>query len=341
MAQQQGLENIFILGGGNFGTCLANHLAKRYNVTIWTRSKQVAIHINKHLKNPKYLTSFQLSPRIKAVWELDFDALNDSAAMVLAIPTQSLRAVLEPLRERLGAGVLVINTCKGIEDHSLLLPSEVIGDVLGKSYQANAVTLSGPSFAIELIQGQPACVSLASKNRASCLNAQKICHSPIFRAYTSEDPIGLEVAGALKNVIAIGAGACIGLSYGQNSLAAFVTRGLAEITRIGVRLGANPLTFNGLGGVGDLFLTCTSSKSRNYTIGYRMGKKERLDDILDSLGSVAEGVVTAKAANLLVDRLKVDAPITKVIYGVLYEGQLVDEAIHTLLNRDPKPEILF
>lgn len=332
-------EQVYVLGGGNFGTCLAQHLSERYNVTIWTRSEQIASYINQHLKNPKYLSAYQLSPRIKAVSNIDIDEIERSKALILAIPTQGLRSVLGQLKGRISEESLLINTCKGIENSTMLLPSQIIGDVLGNSYADNAVALSGPSFAVELIQRQPSCVSLGSKNHESALKAQKICHSPVFRAYTSDDPIGLEVAGALKNVMAIAAGACIGLGYGQNSLAAFVTRGLAEITRVGIRLGASPLTFHGLGGVGDLFLTCSSRKSRNFTVGYRLGQKEGLEEIINSLGSVAEGVTTAKAAYKMVTEQNVDAPITKAVYGVLYENKDIDEAVYTLLNRDPKPEI--
>jgi glycerol-3-phosphate dehydrogenase (NAD(P)+) len=201
------------------------------------------------------------------------------------------------------------------------------------------VFLSGPSFAVEIMAGHPTCVSVASHDPDCALAAQKMCHTPLFRCYTSSDPVGLEIAGALKNVIAIASGAAAGLGYQENSRAAFLTRGLAEMTRIGLALKANPITFNGLGGVGDLFLTCTSKKSRNFTVGYRLGNGEQLDTIVESVGSVAEGVTTAKAAFELVDRLGVDAPIIREVFAVLYQGKDIQDAIRDLLNRDPKPEV--
>ena len=211
----------------------------------------------------------------------------------------------------------------------------MLGDAIGD----RSVILSGPSFAVEIMGGQPTCVSLASRDAERCLQAQYLCHTPLFRCYTSDDPVGLETAGALKNVIAIAAGAAAGLGYQQNSQAALMTRGLAEMTRIGLAMGANPITFNGLGGVGDLFLTCTSRKSRNYTVGFRLGQGENLDHIIESVGSVAEGVTTAKAANTLADKLGVDAPIIREVYAVLYKGKDIHDTIIDLLNRTPKPEI--
>jgi glycerol-3-phosphate dehydrogenase (NAD(P)+) len=210
---------------------------------------------------------------------------------------------------------------------------------LGADVADNLVALSGPSFAIEVAKRLPTAVTMASLNKDRAVWGQRVFHSPYFRVFTSSDPKSLEVAGALKNIIAIAAGACDGFGYQANSRAALITRGLAEMTRAGVAYGANPLTFNGLSGVGDLFLTCTSQKSRNYRVGYRLGQGEKLENIVQSLGSVAEGVATTKAAYQLSLDMNVDMPITKEVYRVLYEAKPIKEAVLALLNRDAKDEI--
>ncbi len=333
-------KSILVLGSGNFGTCLAQHLAsKGLSVTIWARNEEVARGINTTRRNPVYLSDILLSERISATPKLEADTLKDRSLIVLAVPTQSVRAVLECMRPMIAPDTIIVSAAKGIENNTLALPMDIIKDVLGRDHGERAVVLSGPSFAAEVISMQPTAVSLASYSEQAALAVQAIFHTPYFRAYTSDDPVGLEVAGALKNVIAIAAGACAGLGYQQNSQAALLTRGLAEITRIGVRLGANPLTFTGLGGVGDLFLTCSSKKSRNYSVGYRLGQGEVLDHVLKTLGSVAEGVATTKAARQLAKKLSVDAPITEQVYAVLYEGRPIKEAVMGLMTREAKPEL--
>jgi glycerol-3-phosphate dehydrogenase len=333
-------HRITVLGAGNFGTCLAQLFAnKGFDVVLWDIVPEIAESISKRRRHPTYLKDFILSDRISATVDRDERIVTESDAVVLAVPTQALRAMLTTWKGKITEAPLIICAAKGIETDTLKLPGAVILDVLGETIGQKAVILSGPSFAVEIMGGQPTCVSLASQSRQSALFAQQICHTPLFRCYTSDDPIGLETAGALKNVIAIAAGAAAGLGYQQNSQAALMTRGLAEMTRIGLALGANPITFNGLGGVGDLFLTCTSRKSRNFTVGYRLGQGDKLDDILKAVGSVAEGVTTAEAAHALAGRLNVDAPIIREVYSVLYQGKDIMDTIHDLLNRTPKPEI--
>jgi glycerol-3-phosphate dehydrogenase (NAD(P)+) len=333
-------KRITILGAGNFGTCLAQlYATKGYDVLLWGIFEEVAEHINRHHRNPEYLTGFNLSEKIRAVCGIEPDVVRSSDAVVLAVPTQVLREVLSAWKGLIDDNKLLICAAKGIEEQTLCLPISIISAVLGQAYGEKTVFISGPSFAVEIMAGQPTCVSLAGHDKERCLAAQKMSHTPLFRCYTSDDPVGLEIAGALKNVIAIAAGAAAGLGYQENSRAALLTRGLAEMTRIGLALGANPITFNGLGGVGDLFLTCTSQKSRNFTVGYRLGKGEKLDDIVKSVGSVAEGVTTAKAAFGLATRLGVDAPIINEVYAVLYQGKDIQDTINYLLNREPKPEI--
>jgi glycerol-3-phosphate dehydrogenase (NAD(P)+) len=338
MTIRQG-EKILVLGAGNFGTCLAQHLAEKgYQVTMWSRSEDVANTINATHKNPKYLNTINLSPRLSATSIINEALIKQHSVIVQATPTQTMREVLLGVKKYWRAELLLICAAKGIEIGSLKLPTDIISEILGADVAAKSTFLSGPSFASEIAAHQPTAVAVASKDASRAAWAQELFHAAHFRVYTSDDPIGLEVAGALKNIVAIAAGASVGIGFQMNSRAALITRGLAEITRIGVALGANPLTFKGLGGVGDLFLTCTSEKSRNFSVGFRLGKGEQLDIVLKEVG-VAEGVTTAKAAYDLVNKLGVDAPIMTEVYRVLYEGKPIAQAVMDLLTREAKPEI--
>lgn len=331
-----------VLGTGNFGTCLANYLAQQgHEVLIWGRSKDIVDSINSHHRNPKYLAHIQLDPRLAAIDTLDPKTLAATEFLVLAIPTQSLRQVLRPIAKSMAKGCIVVCAVKGIENDTFSFPIQIIEQELGPQSKDKIVVLSGPSFAIEVAEKQPTAVSIACKDPETNRQTQALFHSSLFRVYTTNDPIGLEVAGSLKNVIAVASGAAAGLGFQQNARAALLARGLAEIARIGAALGANPLTFMGLGGVGDLFLTCTSEKSRNYTVGYRLGQGESLEVVLKTLGSVAEGVSTTKAAFELCEKLKVDSPIIHVVYSVLYGGATVSSGLHLLLNREMKAEISY
>lgn len=336
-APKQG--KILVLGAGNFGTCLAEHLAREgWNIDIWSRSKTIVDGINNRHQNPKYLSTITLTPTIHAINHIDTAQLNAYVAMVVAVPMQGVRETLKPFAQVLNTMPVIISAVKGIEintDHFFI---DLIADIFSKDLANKTVVLSGPSFAIEVAQQLPTAVVAASKDPERAAAVQKIFHSSYFRVYTSNDPIGLEVAGALKNVVAIAAGACAGLGLQMNSMAALITRGLAEITHMGFKLGANPLTFQGLGGVGDLFLTCSSEKSRNYTLGFKLGQGLTVHDALKSLGSVAEGFTTAKAAHHLAKKLQVDAPIIEQVYQVLYEDKPVRSALMSLISREAKPE---
>ena len=330
------------MGSGNFGTCLAQHLAhKSYPVTLWGRSQAIVDGINRQHRNTKYLSSIELSPLLRATTQLSEELLRDTHFLILAIPTQSLRQVLLQLVGKLDKDTIVVSAVKGLENDRLCFPYQIIQDVLGPTIASRTAILSGPSFASEVAEQQPTAVAIACLDPSICLEVQELFHTSFFRVYTNDDPIGLEVAGALKNVIAVAAGAAAGLGLQQNARAALLTRGLAEITRMGVRLGAKPITFIGLGGVGDLFLTCTSEKSRNFTVGYRLGQGKELTAVLNTLGSVAEGVSTAQAAYALTQRLQLDMPIVTAVYSVLYEGQTLKAVLDGLLNRDMKAEIQF
>ena len=333
-------DHILVLGAGNFGTCLAQHLAEQgYMVTVWTRSTITAKAINTSRKNPKYLGSLNLSSRLRATNKIDKELLNKSAAVLYAAPAQALREVLSQLQQNWRDDLLLISAAKGIEQGTGLLPEAVIGEVLGPKVKRQAVFLSGPSFAVEVAEKQPTGVTVASFDARCCCQAQRLFHAPHFRVYTSDDPIGVEMAGALKNVIAIASGVSMGLGFQMNSRAALITRGLAEMTRIGVAVGANPLTFKGLSGVGDLFLTCTSEKSRNYRVGFRLGQGVPLKTVLGEVGSVAEGVATSKAVFDLTRRLGIEAPIMSEVYKVLYEAKAVKEAAQDLMTRSARAEL--
>ena len=333
-------EKILVLGAGNFGTCLAQHLAEQgYQVTLWSRSEETVHAINNSHKNPKYLSEINLSPRLSATSNIDTELMEKTSAIVQAVPTQFMRGALEKLKPFWRDELLLICAAKGIEIATHTLPNGVIASVLGETAGENAVFLSGPSFAIEVATRQPTAVTVACKKIERANWAQELFHAAHFRVYTSEDPIGIEVAGAMKNVVAIASGAAVGIGFQMNARAAIITRGLAEITRVGVALGANPLTFNGLAGVGDLFLTASSEKSRNFSVGYRLGKGESLDEVLNTVGSVAEGVATTKAAYELAKQLKVETPITDQVYEVLYNAKPMAQAVMDLMTREAKHEL--
>lgn len=331
---------ILVLGSGNFGTCLSQHLAQKgFPVSMWGRSAQIAKSVNELHRNSQYLAQIPLSPLLQAIVELPAPQLKATRYLILAIPTQSLRQVLRPLKGLLHPECIIVCASKGIENQTLCFPYHIIKEELGEAFFGRTAILSGPSFASEVAEEQPTAVSVASKDPDIAKKVQELFHSSFFRVYTTSDPVGLEVAGALKNVIALASGAASGLGFQQNAKAALLARGIAEMTRIGVALGAEPLTFLGLGGVGDLFLTCTSEKSRNFTVGFRLGRGEKLEKVLATLGSVAEGVSTTQAAYALASKLKVDAPIIHEVYGVLYQGVTIQDALHNLLNREMKAEV--
>ncbi|KAI8800631.1 6-phosphogluconate dehydrogenase [Cladochytrium replicatum] len=331
---------ILVLGAGNFGTCLAAHLAGlNHPVTIWARDESVVESINNHHRNPKYLSTVTLPENLTSTSQLTASLIAASSVILLAIPTQHMRSQLESIKPHLHPYHLLIVLNKGIENPSLFLPHEIMADVLGPEIVDKAVFLSGPSFAIEVAKKQITCVSVASRSKKRALRTQMLFHAPYFRVYSTTDVVGVEIAGALKNVIAIASGACNGLGFEMNSRAALITRGLAEITRIGVALGANPLTFSGLSGVGDLFLTCTSEKSRNFSVGQRIAQGQTLDEVIRTLGSVAEGVETTRSAYHLCRKLGVDSPQIDAVYSVLFEGVDLMDALRGLIMRDPSEEL--
>lgn len=329
---------IYVLGAGNFGTCLACHLASLgHAVTIWTRHQSTVTAINTQHRNDRYLTDIPLPTNLRATD--DITALADNDILLLAVPTQVLRSVLPQVHANITPDTLIVSTLKGVELDSGLLPRQIVAEMLEEEHAKRMITLSGPSFAAEIAANQPSCVSIAGRNIDDLHYVQEVFHSPQLRIYTSDDPIGLEVAGAYKNVIAIAAGASAGAGFGENSAAALITRGLAEMVRFGRACGATPMTFLGLGGVGDLFLTCNSKQSRNYRVGFSLGRGNSLEQTLASLDSVAEGVATSKSIYMLAKQRKVSAPIAEAVYLVLHQGMPIDKAINDLLNREAKSEL--
>lgn len=332
-----GILRATIIGAGAWGSALAVILARSgHAVRIWSYEADVARSINQRRLNP-YLEGIELPPSIEADTDLAA-AARDADVIVSATPSQFVRGVMTRAAPYLEDDVLVLSASKGIELGTLLRMDEVFAAVLPPPLMGRFCVLSGPSFAIEVARGAPTAVVIASRDPDAAERARGLFRVPTFRVYTNEDVVGVEIGGALKNVIALAAGVTAGLGYGHNTLAALITRGLAEITRFGVAVGAERATFYGLAGLGDLVLTCTGELSRNRAVGYRLGRGERLEEILGGMAAVAEGVKTTEAVYLLARRHGVEMPITEQMYAILYQGRSPAEALKALLEREAKPE---
>jgi glycerol-3-phosphate dehydrogenase (NAD(P)+) len=332
-------ERIGVVGAGSWGTALANLLAKKgHDVTMWSFEADVADAINRQHRNTRYLTEIPLAESLRATASLA-DAVKDAACIVSVSPAQHVRAVMKEAAPSMRADAVVVGASKGIETESLKTMAQVHAEVLPQEAARRACFLSGPSFALEVGQEQPTAVTIASHDAGAAEIAQNIFQTAYFRCYTSNDVIGVELGGALKNVIAVAAGMAAGLGLGHNTTAALITRGLAEITRLGVRLGANPLTLAGLAGMGDLILTCTGGLSRNRHVGVELGRGRTLDDVLSEMTMVAEGVQTTRAAHALAIRSGIEMPIVAEVHAVLFEGRTAAEAVENLMLREPKAEL--
>jgi len=326
-----------VVGAGSWGTALAVLLAETgHDVTLWSYEKDIASSINERSENP-YLQGVRLPPRIRA--ETDLVAAVRGAKLVVSVsPSQVVRSVMKVAGPHIEESALLVSASKGIELGSLLRMDEVIGEFVPPSVMDRLCVLSGPSFAEEVADRAPTAVVVASQHVDAAKYAQEAFQTPWFRVYTNSDVIGVELGGALKNVIAVAAGVTAGLGHGHNTTAALITRGLAEITRLGVAMGARQATFYGLAGMGDLVLTCTGSLSRNRTVGYRLGQGESLENILSDMTAVAEGVKTASAVHELAFRHTVEMPIAEQVYAIVEEGRSAAEAMQVLMLRDPRPE---
>ncbi len=330
-----------ILGAGSWGTALGKLLAEKgRRVKLLARRKEVVEAINRRQENPFYLPKIKLPPHLSATE--DPKILKEASLIVFAIPSHALRKTLLNLRDFFGKNpVPLVSTIKGIEEESLATMSQVIRETLPNIWHPYYTILSGPSFAEEVAKGLPTAVTIAGFEEDTTQAVQESFATDYFRTYRSLDVLGVELAGALKNVVAIAAGIADGLNFGLNARAALITRGLAEISRLGVKMGANPLTFSGLAGLGDLVLTCTGSLSRNRTVGLRLGRGERLADILNSMTQVAEGIRTTASARALAQKQGVEMPICEAVYRVLYQGEDPRQMARDLLTRRLKEEIDF
>lgn len=325
-----------VIGAGAWGTALSDLLARNgHEVKLWAYERDVVDSINAGHENKRFLAGHRLSPKLEASNDLR-EVVAGAELLTLATPSQVLRGVVKSAKAGISADVPVVVASKGLERDTLLLMTEVAA---GEMPGATVVALSGPSFAAEVIQCQPTAVVVASSDAAAAAVVQRAFSSPYFRAYTHTDVIGVELGGALKNVMAVATGIAEGLGLGFNARAALITRGLAEMTRLGLALGAEQSTFAGLAGMGDLVLTCTGSLSRNRAVGLELGKGRKLDDVLSETETVAEGVVTAQSARELAGRAGVEMPIVDTVNRVLFEGQSARGAISALMTRELRSEV--
>lgn len=329
---------VAVVGAGSWGTALAALLSSKLpRVTLWCLEAEVAEEINRSRRNPLYVSEFSLPDTLWA----DTDLLKVAAQnriLVMVVPTQFTRRILQNIARVVTPKTLFVFASKGVEVETLTLISDIYVEVFGQERADRACFLSGPSFAREVLHGQPTAVAVAGHHPEVVREVQALFHTPVFRTYRSDDVIGVELGGAIKNVIALAAGVSDGLGFGHNARAALITRGLAEMIRLGVRMGAMPETFSGLSGLGDLLLTATSTMSRNYTVGTRLGAGETLAEIQKGTREVAEGVKTTLSASYLAKKMGVDMPITQAVYEILYEDRDPRSVVKALMARDLKSE---
>jgi len=331
-------RRVAVIGSGSWGTALALAAARsEHDVAMWAREPEVADSITRSHRNPFYLSEFELPGNISATTSLGL-ALEGADFVITVVPSHAFREVLASMRPHFKSGTVIVSATKGVENGSLMRMSEVAGDVLGESFEPRFVALSGPSFAHEVAKGDPTAIVAASREREWCEMVQQELSSHAFRVYTNSDVVGVELGGAVKNVVAIGAGVVRGLGLGTNTVAAIITRGLAEMSRLALGQGARPETLSGLAGLGDLVLTCTGELSRNRKVGIELGRGRALSDILGETREVAEGVNTTRAIHDLGRRLEIDMPITGSIYSLLYDGKSAIEAANELMGRPLKRE---
>jgi len=327
---------ITVLGGGAMGTACAIVLAEKsgQDVTVWSRNPDYADQMSRDRENTRLLPGIPIPAAVTMTSDLS-SAVENTDLMVAAIPTAFLRQALSSHRERLPSGVPVVSVIKGLENATFLRPSEIVKEILNTPLVA---VLAGPSHAEEIARRQPASLVVAASDRSFAKHVQDVFSTDRFRVYTNDDVIGVELGGALKNVLAIAVGICDGMNLGDNAKAALMTRGLVELTRFGTSFGASSSTLFGLAGIGDLITTCVSGFSRNRSVGVRLGRGESLNDILDSMSAVAEGVPTTRSVYELARNSGVEMPITREVYAVLFEGRSPESATDSLMGRPPRGE---
>jgi glycerol-3-phosphate dehydrogenase (NAD(P)+) len=331
------IKNISVIGDGGWGTTLAIYLARRkFKVKLWGPFPEYVQHMRKTRINQKFLPGISIPTNVDITNNL-IQALKESELIVLAVPSQFIQSVLENIKKTNVelSQKYFLSVTKGIENRRLMRMSEMVKASLGK---VQVAVLSGPNIAREVVKGVPSTAVVASSNLGLSQQIQKIFSSKTFRIYTNSDMVGVELGGSLKNVIAIACGVCDGLGYGTNTKAAIMTRGLAEIVRLGKILGANPKTFYGLSGLGDLATTCFNPSSRNRSVGEALGQGKSLKSILSSMNMIAEGVETVKAAYELSRKKKIDMPIIRETFSIIYKGKRPDKAVTDLMSRSVKSE---
>ncbi len=330
-------QTIAVLGGGSFGSAIANLLAGNGQpVRLWMRDPEQAAFIKQHGENPRYLKGVKINPLVDPVCDLE-QAIAESELIFVALPSTALREALQPFAGQL-AGKMLISTTKGIEANTFKLMSEILQEV---APLARIGVMSGPNLAREVAEYALTATVVASEDEALCQEVQRVLHGRSFRVYASADRFGVELGGALKNVYAIMAGMAAAMGMGENTRSMLITRALAEMTRFAVKLGANPMTFLGLSGVGDLIATCSSPKSRNYQVGYALGEGLSLDEAVDRLGEVAEGVNTIKVLKARAEQLEVYMPLVTGLHAILFEGRTLQQVIGGLMSGDPKTDVDF
>ena len=329
--------HIAVVGAGSWGTAVAGIVGSTRQTLLWARRSEIAAGINETRSNPAYLTSHRLPVGVSATADLA-EAVSGAGAVIVGVPSHGYRSVVEKAAPYLEAGTPIISLAKGIEEGTLMRMTEVTADVVPDHPTSSIGVLTGPNLASEIAKGQPAAAVVAFADPAIAESMQQVFMTPTFRVYTNTDVVGAEAAGALKNPLAIAAGMASGLGFGDNTMAALITRALTELTRLGIELGGRPTTFAGLAGMGDLIATCASDVSRNHTVGYQLGIGRSLDEIVGEMNMVAEGVRSTGSILELARRHGVEMPITEQVGRVLYEAVSPAEAVVTLMMREARPE---
>lgn len=331
-------RRVTVVGAGSWGTTVASVVAENADVTLWVRNPDLAQRIDETHENDAYLAGIALPERVRATSDLG-EACGSADVIVLGVPSHGFRDVLGSSGSAIASDVPVISLSKGVEQGTHLRMTQVVADVLTDHDPARIGVLTGPNLAREVAEGQPTASVVAIGDAETADQLQQLFMTGTFRVYTNPDVVGCEIAGALKNVVAIAAGIAAGLGYGDNTKAALITRGLAELARLGVALGGEPLTFSGLAGMGDLVATCTSEKSRNRSVGFELGRGRSLDDIVAEMNMVAEGVKSTRAVIELAAAQGVEMPIAAMVGAVLYDGARAADIVPSLMLREAKPEL--
>jgi len=332
------LKNLAVIGAGSWGTALAIVLAPRFqSVKLWVFESDLAARMRTSRLNDVYLPSLPVPPQVHITSDL-VEALESAEIVLSVIPSHFVRSIYQRMLPFLNDSMTFVSATKGLENDSLLRMSEVINEVLSAQFQPRIAAISGPTFALEVARFEPTALVVASDQPAVAECVQSAFSGPSFRLYTSQDSIGVEIGGSIKNVVAIGAGVLHGMGLGHNAMAALITRGLAEMTRLAVAMGGRAQTLSGLAGLGDLVLTCTGDLSRNRMVGMELARGRKLPEIVSSMKMVAEGVKTTNAAADLANRFQVDMPISHQMYQVLHSGKPPREAIRSLMERSLKGE---